>query len=171
VYSPADLLRTPTGFAVGLGNGLAFSLYTLLGRSMARTGRRDPLTGLFYSFGFAAIGLVALGLVANGPRLFDLHLDLKGWLLLGGLALGPTLGSYALFNSSLKILPATLAILITTLEPPLVAVLASVLIGRAVKGVQWLGIGLIVAGVVAVQLGMRRDSAAIGEPELAEGFK
>ncbi len=131
---------------------------TLLGRGMARTGYRDSLTILLSTFVFGAMGLLSWGLLAEGFGLLDLRLDTAGWLLLGSLAVGPTLGAYALYNSSLKNLPATVASLVTTLELPIVAILAFVLLGRSVKGVQWVGIGLIVTGVVAMQLRMRRLS-------------
>jgi drug/metabolite transporter (DMT)-like permease len=113
------------------------------------------LTYLLALFAVGAVGLLAWGLLAEGVGLFALHLDATGWILLGSLAAGPTLGAYALYNSSLRDLPATVASLITTLEPPMVAIFAAVLLSRYIKGVQWLGIGLIVGGVVAIQLGMR----------------
>jgi drug/metabolite transporter, DME family len=155
IHSPAELVHTPTGLLVGLGNGLAFSLYTLMSRASARTGNRDPLTVLFAMFVFGGLALLAVGIPREGAKLVLLHLDPIGWALLFGLALGPTLGAYALFNSSLKTLPATLAVLTTTLEPPLVALLAYLILGRSVKGLQWVGIGLIVAGVLVMQLGIR----------------
>jgi drug/metabolite transporter (DMT)-like permease len=152
IHTPADLVRSPVGLLVGLSNGLAFAFYTLLGRGMARTGRRDALTALLYMFAFGALGLLVWGLPTEGRVLFDLHLPAKGWLLLVGLATGPTLLAYALFNSSLKDLPATVASLSTTLEPPLVAILAFFLLGRSIAPLQWIGIGLIVGAVVAMQL-------------------
>jgi drug/metabolite transporter (DMT)-like permease len=152
IYSPAELVRSPAGLLVGLSNGLAFSTYTLLGRGMARTGRRDALTTLLYMFAFGALGLLLWGLPTEGRALFDLHMNAKGWLLLAGLATGPTLLAYALFNSSLKDLPATVAVLSTTLEPPLVAILAFFLLGRTIAPLQWVGIGLIVSAVIGMQL-------------------
>jgi drug/metabolite transporter (DMT)-like permease len=44
------------------------------------------------------------------------------------------------------------ASLSTTLEPPLVAILAFFLLGRSIAPLQWIGIGLIVGAVVAMQL-------------------
>src|SRR5947209_192867 len=104
IHSPAQLVQSPEGLLVGLSNGLAFSLYTLLGRGMARTGYHDPLTMLLYMFLFGALTLLPWGLVAEGTELLTLHLNASGWALLVGLGLGPTLGAYGLFNSSLNIL-------------------------------------------------------------------
>jgi drug/metabolite transporter (DMT)-like permease len=155
VHTPAQLAQSRAGLLVALANALAFSVYTLFGRGVARDGHRDPLTYLLALFTVGAIGLLTWGLLAEGFGLFALHLDATGWVLLGSLAAGPTLGAYALYNSSLRDLPATVASLVTTLEPPMVAIFASLLLSRYIKTVQWLGIGLIVSGVVAIQLGMR----------------
>ena len=68
------------------------------------------------------------------------------------MSLGPTLASYALFTASLAHLSSTVVSLLTTLEPPITAVLALVLLGRAMSAPpQWLGATLIVAGVLLMQ--------------------
>lgn len=152
IHSPAELVQSPEGLLFGLSNGLAFGLYTLLGRGMARTGHHDPLTMLLYMFLFGALSLLPWGMIAEGTHLFILHLDATGWLLVVGLGLGPTLGAYGLFNSSLKDLPASVAALAITLEPPLVAVLSYILLGRTLRGLQWVGVALIVGGVLVMQL-------------------
>jgi DME family drug/metabolite transporter len=103
-------------------------------------------------FLFGALSLLPWGVIAEGTRLFTLHLNVTGWLLIVGLGLGPTLGAYGLFNSSLKDLPASVAALAITLEPPMVAVLSYVLLGHTLQGVEWVGVALIVGGVLVMQL-------------------
>jgi drug/metabolite transporter (DMT)-like permease len=152
IHSPTQLFQSPEGLLVGLSNGLAFSLYTLLGRGMARTGYHDPLTMLLYMFLFGTLTLLPWGVAAEGMKLFTLHLNATGWILLAGLALGPTLGAYGLFNSSLKDLPASVAAVAITLEPPMVAVLSYVVLGHTLHGLEWVGVALIVGGVLVMQL-------------------
>ena len=154
--NPGELLHTPTGFLVGLANGLAFTVYTLLNRRMSRGRARDPLTTLLSIFIVAGIGLLTVGLPVEGVGLLRLHLDVTGWMLMLGMAVGPTLAAYALFNSSLRELPPTIASLMTTLEPPIVAILALVLLGRTVRGPQWIGIALIVGAVAVMQLSLAK---------------
>jgi DME family drug/metabolite transporter len=152
LHSPAQLLHTPTGLVVGLANGLAFTLYTLLNRGIGTGRRRDPLTTLLAIFVVSEIGMLLWGLPVEGAHLFRLHLDATGWVLLMAVAVGPTLAAYAFFNSSLRVLPATVASLFTTLEPPTVALFAFLLLGRSVNALQLLGIGCIVSAVLAMQL-------------------
>ena len=152
IRGPGDLLHAPGGLLIGLGNGLAFTCYTLLNSHRRPHGPRDPRATLLYIFVIGELGILAFGLPLEGARLFRLHMDTLGWILLLGVAVGPTLGAYALFNSSLRLLPATIASLATTLEPPIVAIFAFVILGRTIDPAQWAGIVLIVGAVFVMQL-------------------
>jgi DME family drug/metabolite transporter len=151
VRTSAELAHSPAGLLVGLANGLGFTVYTLLNRGMSVKRSRDSLTTLLYIFVVAEIGLLAWGLPVEGVGLLRLHLGITGWALLLAVALGPTLAAYALFNSSLRLLPTTIASLVTTLEPPIVALGAIVLLGRTVQNLQWIGIAFIVGAVLFMQ--------------------
>ena len=152
VSGVGQLLHTPGGFLVGIANGLSFACYTLLNRGQGFRRARDPFVTLLFIFTVGEIGMLRWGLPLEGGRLFHLRLDAAGWALLTAVALGPTLAAYAFFNSSLRLLPATVASLITTLEPPIVAVAALLLLGRAVSGQQWIGITCIVAAILVMHL-------------------
>jgi len=151
VYDDAGLLRHPVGLLLGLASGITFAAYTLFGTGVARVGRRGTTTVLCYTFGVATLGLLAWGLLTEGPALLAPRLDVSGWGLLLGLSFGPTLLGYALFTASLAYLSSTVASLLTTLEPPVTAVLALVLLGRVLSPAQWLGTALILAGVALIQ--------------------
>jgi drug/metabolite transporter (DMT)-like permease len=155
VRSPGALVHSPAGLLMGLANGLSFASYTLLGRLIGRTGYRDPLSVLFYIFLFGTGSVLLWGVIAEGQSLFEPRLDAGGWLMVISLAIFPTLVSYALYNSSLRLLPATAASLITTLEPLMVAILALVVLRRVAPALQWVGIALIVAGVMVMHLRMQ----------------
>jgi len=152
VSGVAQLLHTPGGFLVGIANGLSFACYTLLNRGQGFRRPRDPFVTLLFIFTVAELGMLLWGLPLEGGRLFHLQLDAAGWALLAAVALGPTLAAYAFFNSSLRLLPATVASLVTTLEPPIVAIAALLLFGRAVSGQQWIGITCIVAAILVMHL-------------------
>lgn len=165
VASPGALLHSPLGVIVGLTNGITFTAYTLLNRRTSRLRQGDPLVLLFWIFTMGAAGLLPWGAIAQGSSLVAIRLDLTGWGLLLGVTLGPTLLAYALYNRSLRTMPATYAALLTTLEPPLVAVGSFLLLGRSGNLRQWIGIALIVGAVFAMQLYATRGQ---GEPEQNE---
>jgi drug/metabolite transporter (DMT)-like permease len=152
VYSPAALIARPAGLGLGLASGLAFAAYTLFGKGATRVGRRSSLSIMFYIFFFAAVSLLLWGVPAEGAHLFSPALDAWGWCLMIGLTMGPTLGGYLCFTSCLRYLSATVASLFTTLELPVAALLAFVILGRALSVLQWLGAALIVIGVLIVQI-------------------
>ena len=95
------------GVLLGLGSGFCFALYTLLGKTHRNLGY-NSWTIMLYSFGFAAlfllIGKVGLevvsGTVHTLPTSF-FSLSLSGWIVLGILAIGPTLIGFWLYTFSL----------------------------------------------------------------------
>jgi DME family drug/metabolite transporter len=152
VTSPSDLWRRPEGAIVGLAVGAAFGTYTLLGRATARARHLPPLSSLLYLFSFGGFGLLCLAAASDGRRALQVNLPWQGWLLLVALALGPTIVSNGLYNSSLQSLPPTFATLCTSLEPVLVAVASVVLLGQMLSPVRTLGIVLVVGAVLAMNL-------------------
>jgi DME family drug/metabolite transporter len=75
-----------------------------------------------------------------------------GWGILLLLALGPTIGGFGLYSLSLTLLPASVANLIAMLEPALTAVMAYLLLGERLNGMQWLGSLCIIGCVLIVRL-------------------
>jgi drug/metabolite transporter (DMT)-like permease len=163
-YDPNQWQANPVGIVVGLGTGLSFAAYGLIGRAVARRGV-PAWTTMAYGFLTSTVAMLTLlrgkafrwlpGSVlagAGGPRMAGL-----GWGALIALALGPTLAGHGLYNASLAHLPASTATLIVTLEPPLTALLAYLLLGEHLGPPQILGGVLILAAVVAVTFYDRRE--------------
>jgi drug/metabolite transporter (DMT)-like permease len=152
------------GLAAGLLSGLAYAVYSLMGRAAAQRGL-DAWSTVLHTFGFGALALLAgLGLAsAAAPhhwagsldQLLMLGSEPAGWGELLLLAAGPTVIGFGLYGASLAHLPASVANLILTLEPALTAALAWAWLGERLSGVQVAGSALIVAGVVALRLGER----------------
>lgn len=153
VSHPAALVKEPDGLAWGLASGVTFAAYTLFGRGAGRLGSRGSASILFHTFAVAAVGLGLWGVVAEGSAIVRPTLEAWGWVLLAGLTFGPTLGGYACYTASLRVLPAPVASLFTTLVPLITAALAYPLLGRTLSGGQWAGLALITSGVVLMQGG------------------
>jgi drug/metabolite transporter (DMT)-like permease len=137
---------TPLGVGIGVASAVGFAAFTLTGRVAARR-FASTWTGLFYGFVFATLSLIVLALVTRSPAT-----ELNGRLVLGLLVLAaPTLLGYGLISVALRYLPASVTALIASLEPVLTAVMAVTLLGEQLAPLQWVGSGLIVAGVLAVQ--------------------
>ena len=144
------------GIVTGIVSGLAYATYTLMGRSAAERGL-NPWTTLLYTFAFATIFLLIFNLLpveqlpgkaAHPIDFLWLGSALSGWLILFLLAAGPTMTGFGLYNVSLGYLPSSVVNLIVTLEPAFTAVIAYLLLGEYLTGVQIVGSLLILTGVV-----------------------
>ncbi|MCJ7825866.1 MAG: EamA family transporter [Anaerolineales bacterium] len=158
-YSPAQWDVNPAGIIIGLSSGFLFAAYSLLGKTASHRGL-NPWTTMTYTFAFATVfmflmlqlslgeRLPILGGIGNPDELFWLGRDWVAWGILITLAVGPTLGGYGLYTVSLTLLPASVANLITLLEPPLTTALAYLLLGERMTSPQILGAVIIVLGLV-----------------------
>jgi len=154
-YDLAAWQVNPVGIAVGLVAGLAFAGYSLMGKAAAQRGL-SAWTSMVYTFGFATCFLL---LLQRPATILWLGPHLAGWGVLALLAVGPTVGGYGLYTLSLEYLPASVASLLATLEPPLTALWAYLVLAERLTGVQLIGTGVILAGVVLLRIGEIRPTA------------
>jgi len=148
------------GIVTGILSGLLYAIYSLMGRSASQRSL-NPWTTLLYTFGFAAAFLLFLNLLPGGflpgkavqaVDLFWLGNSLAGWGVLLLLAAGPTLTGYGLYNISLGYLPSSVANLIVSLEPAFTAVMAYILFGELLNGVQVFGSLMILTAVIFLRI-------------------
>jgi drug/metabolite transporter (DMT)-like permease len=160
-YDPATWRINALGIVVGALSGVGFAAYSIMGK-FAAIRRMDPWATVLYTFFAASMFLllyhVALGWLpgaAPSAGLFYLGASLPGWAALIGLAIGPTVAGYGLYNVTLNYLPASVANLIATLEPSMTAVLAFLFLGERFTTAQIWGALLVMGGVVVLRLGDR----------------
>lgn len=174
-HDPQVWQANPLGLLTGIGSGLLYAVYTLLGRSATQRGL-NPWTTVLYTFGFAALFLLGVNLLPGGSipgaaaqpaDMFWLGDAWQGWLALFLLAAVPTLLGFGLYNSSLIYLPSSVANLIVTLEPVFTAIIAYFLFGEVLSAVQILGSLLILVGVVFLRIYEGTVSAARNESALS----
>lgn len=150
-YQMAAWRLNPLRILVGLTSGLAFTAYSLFGKAAHRRAL-SPWTATFGAFVMATAFLLFL---QRPNTLFWLGGRLDGWAVLLLLALVPTIGGYGLYTLSLADLPAGVANLIVTLEPVLTAAMAFLILGERLTLAQLLGGGLILTGIVLLEVERR----------------
>ncbi|MBC8163881.1 MAG: EamA family transporter [Roseiflexaceae bacterium] len=149
-YDLAVLQVSWLGLLVGLSTGLTHAGYVLFSQRSVQT--RSPWTSLTYTMLFGALTLLAMSLLFQPAAIVAAGSDPAPWLLLLALALGPTLGGYALFTNALRFIPGPLASLVVVAEAPAGAMLAFLLLGERLEPAQLAGIVLIIGALVVPQL-------------------
>lgn len=145
-YTPEAWSVNPWGIVIGIGSGLGFMFYSVMGKYSARR-QINSWTATLAAF---SVATCLLFLTQRGDTLFTLGGAFDGWAILFALAIGPTLGGFGLYTAGLSYLPAGTSNLIATLEPALTSVLAFLLLGESMSGVQLAGSALILGSVISL---------------------
>jgi drug/metabolite transporter, DME family len=158
-HNPAAWKLNTAGIAFGLLTGFFFACYNMLGKTSANKSI-DSWTTLLYGFGTATIFLFIFNLLSNSvahqgtfANFLWLGNAYSGWVVLVLLGIGPTIGGYGLYLMSLGYLSATVANLISALEPAFTTIWAYLLLSEQMTGIQWLGSLFIFGGVILLRLG------------------
>lgn len=153
-YDPNALQLNGIGVLVAAASGFTYALFTVFSKYLST--RASAWTTVTYSLVFGTLFLLPLqffeipGMGAPGYAVL-LHEPLA-WLALLGLCLGPTLGSYALFNAGLTSTPASVASVIATIEPIVAAVAGFAIFGQLLEPLQIVGALIIILAALALTL-------------------
>lgn len=135
-----------SGLAWGVLAGASYATYTLFGRFA--TPRFGWARTVFYSTLGACLALGIVLPLAAGP--LTAPAGWRPWLLLfafGGLTVAL---AQSLFFDALGRIEASGASVATAVEPAVAAVLATILLSQGLSPIGWIGVAVIVAGVVGV---------------------
>jgi O-acetylserine/cysteine efflux transporter len=126
---------------------LAFLVFGILGREMARDRVVDTLSLTAIPLAFGGGLLLLIGIIVEGLPGFSL----LAWLIIIWLAMINTSFAYFIYNRSLQVLTALEMNVLLNLGPFGTALLAWILLGETLSLVQILGMMVVVAGVIIVQ--------------------
>jgi drug/metabolite transporter (DMT)-like permease len=150
----------PVGTALGLGAAVVYSVYILVTDSIAARMRPRVFSTLVCSG--AAVTLTAgsalLGQLRPG------ELTVAGWGWLACIALVSTVAAVSLLFAGIARVGPTVASILSTVEPVVTVLLAFLVFGEVLGGMQLLGGGLVLASVLVLHA-RRRPS----EPAYATG--
>jgi drug/metabolite transporter (DMT)-like permease len=155
---------TPSGMRAGIVAGILSALlaaiFGSLNKRYVERGDALAMTGIELAAGLVFLTLVAMALPQDGPALT--WPGSRDALLLALLAIGCTLVPFALSLVALRHTSAFSAQLAVALEPVYAIVLAVVLLGeqRELSAAFYLGLGIILASVLAHALMRARDAHA-----------
>jgi drug/metabolite transporter (DMT)-like permease len=137
---------TRTGDAIMLLSVVVFAAFSLLGKPMAERAGSLRMNMIAYS----AAGILALPVALWNMRQ-GAHASLLAWTGVVYMAVGSSVVGYLIYAHALRYLPASRVSVIVYLQPPLVSLLAIVMLGER-PGFAFLpAIALVLTGVYIVE--------------------
>lgn len=156
VYDPNALRLNSGGVLVGAAAGFTYGMFTLFSKYFST--RTSAWTTVLYSLAFGTLFLIPFQFVPlPGIEPSDysaLRSQPLAWVVLLGLCLGPTLGSYALYNAALQTVSASVASVIATIEPIVAVIAGFVIFQQTLEVLQIAGGVMIVASALALTVGL-----------------
>lgn len=140
------------GLVIGLGSGLGYGLYSVIGKPASL--RYSPLTITTYTFIIAALFLLPL---ARPQGTITLLIGSSAWPYVTGLAIIPTVIAYLLYTRGLASLESSRASIMATIEPVIAVLIGISFLGDSLSGYQVFGILLILAAVAGIQFEAKPD--------------
>lgn len=140
------------GFAIGIGAGIGYALYSIFGRFALQKGY-DSITISEYTFLFAALGSIPLSKIWTAAPLF-----LQPQTLLGALGIGLLccVFPFILYTKGLAGIETSKAAILATMEPAVAAFLSFLLYHESLLGMKGIGICLVFASVLLLNESAKR---------------
>ena len=160
VVEPGTLQLNRVGVAAGLLAAVAFAFYNITAHQILT--RYDRWIVLLYTM----LAAGAFWILVNPPwKLWAAQYSGVQWGFLLVFAMVSSLLPFSLYFAGLQHLEPTRAIVSSCMEPVFSIVLAAILLGEVVRPVQGLGIVVVLAAIVIVQLPERAgEECAVVEP-------
>jgi drug/metabolite transporter (DMT)-like permease len=145
----------PLGAALGLAAAVVYSVYILVSDGVSRRMRPTVLAALVCTG-------ATVSLTAGSALLGDLRpgeLTFAGWGWLAGIAVVSTVGAITLFFAGLRRAGPTTASILATVEPLVTVLLAFLVFGETLRGIQLAGGALVLAAVLTLHVKLRSPSS------------
>ena len=161
VVGPGTFRLDPLGVMAALLAAFSFAFYNIGGHSILA--RYDRWTVLLYTTLSASL----FWIVVNPPwKIVAAHYSGGQWLFLLGFSLISVLGPFSFYFAGLQHLEPTRAVVVSCLEPVFSIVIAALVLGEILRPTQMIGIVIVLAAIIVVQLPDRksRESLPAVEP-------
>ena len=151
IFSSGGLRLNPVGVVAALVAALSFAFYNVAGHEVLA--RYDHWMVLLYTTLFAAI----FWLIVNPPwKIIAAHYSMAQWAFLVVFSMLSVLAPFSFYFAGLQHLEPTRAIVVSCLEPVFSILIAAMALGELMRGTQVLGILMVLAAIVVVQIPERR---------------
>lgn len=154
VAAGSSLSVDVTGVMLALGAGLAYATYSVASKGLLESHSPDAVTAVVFSLG--ALFVVPLFFTAD----FSWLAQPCGLIAALHLGLIATAGAYTLFTRGLRLVPVATAVSLSLTEPLTAGLLGVFLLGEQLTPLAWLGILLLLAGLMLLTVYSVKQGAA-----------
>lgn len=138
----------PLGIVWGLCSGIAYSLYSIVGKTALN--KYNRMTIVAYNFTFAAVGSLFIADIPQTFRMIAENLPSVKYILLT--AIIGTVLPFFLYTSGLEHTPASKASIMSSMEPISATVISIFAVKEKISVLQLIGIVLIISAILLLQL-------------------
>lgn len=143
----------PVGVGLALTAGFMFALYTNVSKQLME--REDTLPAVAMTFSMCALFLMPFA-ARDGFGWLTEGTNLSAMLFM---ALAATSVAYVLFLGGLKKISSSAAVTLSLAEPLTAAILGVFLVGEYLSPLSWVGVGLLLGGIVVLTVGARKAAS------------
>lgn len=143
----------PVGVGLGLAAGFMFALYTNVSKQLMK--REETLSAVAMTFSICA--LLLLPFAARDGFSWLIESTNLGAMLF--MAFAATSVAYLLFLGGLKKVSSSAAVTLSLAEPLTAALLGVFLVGEYLSPLSWVGVCLLLGGIVMLTLGGRKATS------------
>jgi drug/metabolite transporter (DMT)-like permease len=155
LFSSAQIRASAFGIIASLGAAFSFSFQTIYGHDILLNNPRWKV--MLYSL----LGATLFWWVLNPPnRIVAAHYSGQQWIFLLVFAITSMLLPITFYYSGLQYLDATRAIVTSCLEPIFAILCAALALHEGLRWIQVVGVAIVLAATVLVQLPEKRSAAA-----------
>lgn len=138
----------PLAFLTGIGSGLGYASYSVFGKAALK--KYSPFTLIFYTFAIASLGLAAF---SDIPHICSAISDSpRAAVMSAGLGVVSTLMPFILYTTGLEYTEAGRASVLAFAEPMVAAAAGIIIFGEPLSLKNALGIALIFAAIVLLNI-------------------
>ncbi|WP_155592521.1 DMT family transporter [Lysinibacillus cavernae] len=138
------------GFGLALCAGLSFAFYTNISKKLMA--QEDALPAVAMTFSLCTIFLLPFSLENGVAWLGNIH-NLWTMLFMGIMC---TSVAYLLFLNGLQKISSSTAVTLSLAEPLTAAILGVFLVGEQLSILSWLGVAMLLGGIVVLTIGGRK---------------
>lgn len=147
-----DAVIDVLGVMLALAGGLMFALYTNVSKQLTKLA--EPLPAVAMTFSLCALFLAPIALTKNISWVMETS-NLVPMLYMGIMT---TSVAYLLFLSGLRFVSSSAAVTLSLAEPLTAALLGVFFLGEYLSWTAWLGVSLILGGILVITVGGRQLS-------------